>query len=1087
MGNGVQTEPTERDGDPRVMQASEPLTSLAASAPRLLLALDGARTDAFEWDFARDRVCSAGTIGRELGIPAEESTASYLERVHPDDRHRLSLALTRLSPDRAHYTLAYRVRRDGSEAYVTVVDSGRAHFETTGSRSHIMGVRRRLDEDDTESAASPQEGGERCRILLHAVPTITLAFDSDGSNTFASEQWCAYTGMTPAQALAQGWKQAMHPDDLARATANWTKATQDRHPFEMRHRIRRADGSYRWFLLQAKLHRDAHDRNDEWVVGLTDIEELQESVEGLRASQTKLTADLAAMTLLQQLGTLILRDGNPEPLLHMIIDVAMRISGAQFVTIQVVDGESGILQNVAQRGFPEGWIDLWNTDSVSAEVGGTVVTQGEHVIVADVERSPMFVGTPALDALCKVGVRALESTPLISRSGKVVGILSTFHRTEWHPDQNALRLLDIVARQAADFIERQEVESALRKGDERLRFAMKATHTGTWEIDLAHNTVQRSLEHDRIFGYTELLPEWPYERCLAHVLPEDRAAVDAAIRDAAASVTDLSFECRIRRVDGEIRWILAAGRHRKDRAGNPRWIAGIVRDITGRKQAEEAARQNQRLLQLFIEHAPAALAMFDRDMRYVAASARWRGDYRLGPDVIGRSHYHVFPNIPERWKEVHRRAMAGEVLRANDDCFERVDGTRQWLMWEVRPWFAANGEVGGILIFSENITDVKRAEQALRESDERFQLASEIGRSGTWDWNMASGELVWSHGKFRNLGYALNEVAPSYAAWADRVHPDDLPRVEAEVARSIAEHSDYSCNYRIVWPDKSVHWMTARARYEYDDKGVCRRMVGIMADVTELMETERELQDMNARLSNLVAERTRLADERATYLRELAAELICAEHRERTRLYEVIHDHVQPLLVGARLALSGLNQHTKVDTWVSTAADACANITKALDTARSLGVELNPPVVRERGLGPAMEHLCAWARTYHRLHVDLKCDPAAEPDDVATRLLLFKATRELLLNVAKHAGVNQVKITMERTAELATQITVSDDGAGFDSAARGRPLGDNGCFGLWNIEQRLGMIGGRIEVESELGAGTTVRLLVPPLPASAHA
>jgi PAS domain S-box-containing protein len=344
---------------------------------------------------------------------------------------------------------------------------------------------------------------------------------------------------------------------------------------------------------------------------------------------------------------------------------------------------------------------------------------------------------------------------------------------------------------------------------------------------------------------------------------------------------------------------------------------------------------------------------------------------------------------------------------------------------------------------------------------------------------VASGEVVWSRGHFEILGYRLNEVRPCYAAWADRVHPEDRPGVEAEISRSMGGHSDYAYDFRVVWPDESIHWMTARARYEYDDNGVCRRMVGIMADVTELKEAEHQLLNMNARLTTLLDERTRMADEQALHLRELAAELTQAEQRERDRLYELLHDHVQPPLVGARLSLSGLDQRTPTDTWLRIAAEAATHITEALDTARSLGAELNPPVVREQGLGPALEWLCHWARTGHRLEVDLAWDLTAEPADTATRMLLFKATRELLMNVAKHAGVHEVTLAMERSAGPAVQITVSDRGAGFDTATGAEAWGLQNGSGLWNIERRLRMIGGRIAIDSTPGAGTTVRLWAP--------
>lgn len=145
----------------------------------------------------------------------------------------------------------------------------------------------------------------------------------------------------------------------------------------------------------------------------------------------------------------------------------------------------------------------------------------------------------------------------------------------------------------------------------------------------------------------------------------------------------------------------------------------VARDITIQKRVERALRENEAQLKLFIEHAPAALAMFDRDMRYLRLSSRWRSDYGLGDrDVLGLSHYEVFPEISEHWKEAHRRGMAGEVLRADAERFERADGALQWVRWEIRPWFDLTGNVGGIVIFAEDITDLKQAEDARHATEE---------------------------------------------------------------------------------------------------------------------------------------------------------------------------------------------------------------------------------------------------------------------------------------------------------------------------------------------------------------------------------
>ena len=158
-----------------------------------------------------------------------------------------------------------------------------------------------------------------------------------------------------------------------------------------------------------------------------------------------------------------------------------------------------------------------------------------------------------------------------------------------------------------DITARKQAEKALHEGEERLRFALETSHAGAWDLDLVDRTAFRSLEHDRIFGYAELLPQWTYDMFLEHVLPADRAAVDARFRQATATNSNWNFECRIRRADGAVRWILAAGRHRMDAVGGKRQMAGIVQDVTERKQAEENIRQAAARFEILSETASALL------------------------------------------------------------------------------------------------------------------------------------------------------------------------------------------------------------------------------------------------------------------------------------------------------------------------------------------------------------------------------------------------------------------------------------------------------------------------------------------------
>lgn len=309
----------------------------------------------------------------------------------------------------------------------------------------------------------------------------------------------------------------------------------------------------------------------------------------------------------------------------------------------------------------------------------------------------------------------------------------------------------------------------LQKQFERSKFIIEGTDIGTWEWNIQTGETVFNEKWAEIIGYTlQELGKTDINTWVKFCHPKDLELSNTLIQNHLEGKSRIyDIEARMKHKNGAWVWVHDKGKVVSWTAdGKPEWMVGSHQEITDRVIARE---QNRR----FVDQAPIAIAMFNKNIEYLAASQKWLSDYNIiDKDVIGKSHYEIFPEIGEDWKRDHQRALKGETLKSDGEVFLRADGTQQWVKWELRPWYYKDHEIGGITMYSQDITIAKKAEEKLRISEETFRNNFEHAAIG-----MA---IVLPDGSFSKvnqslssmLGYERSELES--LTFQEITHPDDL-------------------------------------------------------------------------------------------------------------------------------------------------------------------------------------------------------------------------------------------------------------------------------------------------------------------------
>ncbi|WP_339923555.1 PAS domain S-box protein [uncultured Cyclobacterium sp.] len=596
---------------------------------------------------------------------------------------------------------------------------------------------------------------------------------------------------------------------------------------------------------------------------------------------------------------------------------------------------------------------------------------------------------------------------------------------------------------------------------EKFKYAVQGTNLGIWEWDIQTGETIFNDRWAEILGYkvSELEP-LNFQTWVDLMDPEDLKVAETNLQACFEGKTDY-YECefKMRHKDGSRRWIHARGKvisYTDD--GQPKIMFGTHQDINFSKiKVQKQA--------IFISQAPIAIAMFDKEIKYLAVSSKWMSDNNLGTkSVIGKSHYEVFPQIDENWKKIHQECLAGATKSNREDKFVREDGIVQWLSWEVKPWFDEGNVIGGIIMYTEDITAHKLVSEKLDISLKAFQQNFENAGIG-----MA---IVSLEGKWLNvndkicsiLGYSKSEF--NDLTFQDLTHPEDLAS-DLNFLQDVIDGKRQTYQVQKRYIHKLGHEVSAILAVSVvrDSKDNILYFISQLIDITALRSAQNQIsallqttQDQNERLKNfahIVSHNLRSHSSGMNMLLELL-------EFEHPNLFEM---EILSLLKKGGINLSETIQHlTEIvninlhETAENERVELYKILNKTIESvypmAKQEGVELINEVTDELYVAGIPAYIESIVLNFVTNGIKYK-----SPD------------RESYLKV----GVKEHKKTFE--------IRFEDNGLGIDLEKNGDLLfgmyktfhkhQDARGIGLFITKNQIESIGGSVSVESKEGVGTT--------------
>jgi PAS domain S-box-containing protein len=992
-----------------------------------------------------------------VGYSEEELLAGYFKDItHPDDIEKDWRQCQRLiKGEIKSFDLEKRyIHKDGRTIWVdlncsSVIDP---HGQPIHFLTYIKDItQRRLAEE------ALRESEVRFRNMADNAPVMVWMTEPDGACSYVSQPWYEFTGQTPETALGFGWIAALHPDDREISEKTYLAANEKREEFRLEYRVRRQDGEYRWVIDSAKPRIGSLGEFLGYIGSVVDITETKQ-------------ADLNTQ-FINQLDFALSQVVDADEIIRLAtsrLGEYLRVASCYVIEVNQAAGLAIVRENW------NGWyhdgpnivgeyrIGDYGTPELHEALEG-----GYMVIVNDVTTDPRT--RDFASRFVSVGVGSFLSAPALDEKRWEATLMVNYPQARnWRPDEEQL-MRDITARIWPAF-KRARAVAALR--DSEQRFRQLAENIGAAFFitegvgdESPGKVLYVSPAYEIIWGRS---PESVYQETrswLDAVHPEDREQVAVALRGVGQIRFDEEF--RIVRPDGEIRWVHDRVFPIHDESGEIYRLAGIVEDITARKQIEEALRESEARYRSVVDSQTELICRYlpDTTLTFINdAYCRYFGTTQEA--LIGTKFLEL---IPEPAREVSRKHVESLIENPRVEMDEHMvllpDGGIGWQQWVDHAIFDENGKVVEFQAVGRDITERKQIEEERHKDEERLRLALEAGRMGVWEWDTKTNVVKWAKENFTILGLAPFSLDLDYHAWADRVHPDDLPMAVGEINRAIAEKGEFRYEYRVIWPDGSVRWVEDRGKPVYDEGGQCVKVSGLILDITERKEAEAALRESEDALRKSYAR-----------IEDLAGRLIAAQEEERRHIARELHDDLNQQVAALAIGISRIKrQFPNAEAAILEQIVRLREKTDSLsERIRQVSHELHSSILQHAGLRAAMNSFCAEFSDREGIAVTLDIQGGVETVQPDAALCLYRVAQESLRNIARHSGARIALVALARV-NGAIELRVSDQGVGFDPAqAR-----DRRGLGLISMEERVKLLHGSLLLTTQPGVGTELKATIP--------